>query len=357
MSFAEGRLVRGLVDRFFLRGGGEGFSLPDALGDEPRLLAIDTGDLSDLLFHMPLLQAVRERHPRARIDFLLPEAHVSLVAPSGIARQCLVYRPRQLKLWSPSCHALLKSVRREQYDLSLVMSFDPQPALETVSLATGAPLRMGPSHPGAYPAVNFEIRSRGDGTRYRGERLAAAAPFLGLPRFAARRGWPLPDEKVRRARQLVRFNKPRQDEVLVGLDPAAAKSGAALAVTNFHALLRQLDGQVPCRVLPLTVSAGAERMAALVAGLGAAPLSLPCESLFDAVLLAAVCDVVIAGNTDLFHFAAAAGVPTLGLFLEQDGPEWVPAAQPHVRVLRVKDGQRIDLDALLNALAAIRAAG
>ncbi len=356
MSFAEGRLVRSLVDRFFLRGGSEGFSLPGELGDEPLLLAIDTGDLSDLLFHMPLLQAIRERHPRARIDFLLPEAHVSLVAPSGIARQCLVYQPRQLKLWSPSCHALLKSVRKEAYDFSLVMSFAPQPALETVSLATGAPLRMGPSHPGAYPAVNFEIRRRDDGVRYRGECLAAAAPFLGLPRQAARRGWPLPDEKLRRARQLVHFNKPRQDEVLVGFDPTAGKSGVALAAPNFHHLLRQLESQVPCRVLPLTVSADTERVASLVAGLGAAPMSLPCDTLFDVVLFAAVCDVVIAGNTDLFHFAAAAGVPTLGLFLEQDGPEWVPTEQPQVRILRVKDGQRIDPDTLLDAFAAIRAA-
>ncbi|MBK7702122.1 MAG: hypothetical protein IPI34_04115 [bacterium] len=356
MSFAEGRLVRGLVDRFFLRGGDAGFSLPGGLGEEPQLLAVDTGDLADLLFHMPLLQAVRERHPRARLDFLLPEAHVSLVAPSGIARQCLVYQPRQLKLWSPSCHALLRSVRREGYDLSLVMSCDPQPALERVSLATGAPLRMGPSHPGSYPAVNFEIRSQDGGARYRGDRLAAAAPFLGLPRLPAQRGWPLPHEKLRRARQLVHFNKPRQDEVLVGCDPAAGKSGVALAAPNFHHLLRQLDAQTPCRVLPLTLSADAERVAALAAGLDAAPLNLPCESLFDVVLLAAVCDVVIAGNTDLFHFSAAAGVPTLGLFLEQDGPQWVPAAQPHVRILRVKDGQRIDPDAVLGAFAAVRAA-
>jgi len=356
MSFAEGRLVRGLVDRFFLRGGDAGFSLPGALGEEPQLLAIDTGDLADLLFHMPLLQAVRERHPRARLDFLLPEAHVSLVAHSGIARQCLVYQPRQLKLWSPSCHALLRSVRRSAYDCSLVMSGDPQPALETVSLATGAPLRMGPSHPAAYPAVNFEIRHREGAVRYRGDRLAAAAPFLGLPRLPARRGWPLPEEKLRRARQLVHFNKPRQDEVLVGLDPAAGKSGHALALPGFHRLLRDLETLAPCRVLPLTVSADAERVAALVAGLGAPPLNLPCETLFDVVLLAAVCDVVIAGNTDLFHFAAAAGVPTLGLFLEPEEPQWVPPEQPHVRILRVKDGQRIDPDAVLAAFAAVRAA-
>ena len=52
-------------------------------------------------------------------------------------------------------------------------------------------------------------------------------------------------------------------------------------------------------------------------------------------------------------FAAAFA---LGLFLEQDATEWEPADQPYVRILRVKDGQRIDLDALLGAFAALRAA-
>jgi len=350
----DGGFVTGLLGRFLARGETGSFSLPGTLGAESRLLAIDSGDLSDLLFHMPLLQTVREQYPRARIDFLIPEEHTSLIAPSGVAHHCLVYRRQQLKPWSPALYALLKNVRQRRYDMSVVMSFTPQSALEAVALASGAKLRLGPSHGGSFPAVNFEIRQREGDRRYRGERLSAAAPFLGLPDFSRERAWPLPEERVRRMRQLIHFNKPRQDEVLVGVDPALGKSGTGLAAQNLHFVMNQLASQMPCRTLPLSVDADPEILQRFEAGLTVPPLSLPRETLFDTVLLAAQCDLFISGNTDLFHYAAATGVPTLGLFLKEDDATWTPAGYPNVRVIRVKGGQRVDIETLMEAVEAVR---
>ena len=353
---ADGNFVTGILGRFLSRGDAKAFSLPGTLGDESRLLAIDTGDLSDLLFHVPLLQAVRERYPRARIDFLIPEEHTSLITPSGVAHHCLSYRRQQLKPWSPGLFSLLKTIRKRNYDICMVMSFDPQKALESVAMASGASLRLGPSHRGAYPALNFEIRTPENDARYRGDRLAAAAPFLGLPPFADNKAWPLPDERVRRTRQLIHFNKPRQDEVLVGVDPALGKMGAGLSAQNLHFVINQLASQMPCRTLPLSIAADSALLAQFEAGLTVPPLALPRESPFDVVLLASLCDLFIAGNTDLFHFAAASGVPTLGLFLKDDDMSWVPADYPNVRVLRVKGGQRVDIETLMEAVEAVRGA-
>jgi len=352
----DGSFLTGLLGRFIARGEAGAFSLPGTLGMESRLLAIDNGDLCDLLFHMPLLQTVREEYPRARIDFLIPEEHAPLIAPSGIAHHCLVYRRRQLQPWSPGMYSLLKNVRKREYDLSVVMSFTPQAGLEAVALASGAKLRLGPSHGGSFPAVNFEIRQREPDDRYRGERLSAAAPFLGLPAFSRDRAWPLPEERVRRMRQLIHFNKPRQDEVLVGVDPALGKAGVGLAAQNLHFVMNQLASQMPCRTLPLSIDADPELLQRFESGLTVPPLSLPRETLFDTVLLAALCDLFIAGNTDLFHFAVATGVPTLGLFLKEDDASWVPDGYPHVRVLRVKGGQRVDIETLMEAVEAVRSA-
>ena len=351
---ADGGFVNGLVGRFLARGESAPFSMPGAVGDEARILAIDTGDLVDLLFHMPLLSGLRERHPRARIDVLAPEAHLSLLAPSGIARSCLVYREKQLRPWSPAFYSLLKSVRGEKYDLSVVMSFAPHQALEAVSLASGAALRLGPSHKGAFPAVNFEIRAADLDRRYRGTRLAAAAPFLGLGDLDAYRGWPLPAEKIRRTRQLIHFNKPRQDELLVGVDPALGKCGAGLSVQNLHFVVNQLASQMACRPLPLSLDPDPQRVAEFSSGLSVPPLALPHETMFDTILLASQCDLFLAGNTDLFHYAASLGVPTVGLFLKDDAPSWVPTGLRNVSVLRVRTGQRVEIETLLDAVQAAR---
>ncbi len=351
----EGRLLSGVLGRVLQRGASAApFALPGALAERSHILAVDTGDLTDLLFHVPLLQAVRERYPLSRVDFLVPEEHASLVVPSGLARQCLVYGRRQLRPWTPGFYSLLRSVRDLGADASVVMSFTAQPALEIVALASGARLRLGPSHAASYPAVNFEIRPPAGEPAYRGGRLRAAAPFLGLPPLPPTCRWDLPEDHMRRMQQLVHFNKPRRDEVLVGVDPALGKAGVGLSISSLHFLVTQLSSQMSCRVLPLTADADRERLGRFESGLSSPPLALPREALFDTVLLVANCDLFLAGNTDLFHFAAALGVPTIGLFLKEDRDMWVPVDSPHVRALRVTSGQRVDIDTLMEAVEAVR---
>jgi len=347
-------MMSALIGRFLSSGDESSFSIPGTLGDHAQILAIDTGDLSDLLFHVPLLQAVRSRFPKTRIDVLTPEEHVSLIQPSGLVRDCIVYDQKQLRTWTPGYLSLARSVRKPAYDLSIVMSFDPHAALEGIALSSGAALRLGPSHDRAYPAVNFELRSGHTERRYRGTRLATAAPFLGLPDFGQLRGWPLPEEKLRRAHQLVHFNKPRKDEVLVGVDPALGKSGSGLSLQNLHFLLKQLGSQMPCRILPLSVSGDLERLTQFKTGLDHPPLDLPCDTMYDTVLLTSQCDLFISGNTDLFHYAAAQGVPTLGFFVTEDSASWEPDEYDNVQVLRIAQGQRADVDVLMSAVDAAR---
>jgi len=344
------------VGRFLAKGEETSFHVPGALGEESRILAIDTGDLSDLLFHAPLLRAIRDRYPRSRIDVLLPEDHTPLVRESGFARNCIEYTSKQLRTWTPGYVALARSVRKHAYDVCVVMSFDAHPALEAVALASGAALRLGPSHASSYPAVNFEVRLNESTPRYRGDRLNATAPFLGLTEGDVRPGWPMPPEKVRKTRQLVHFNKPRKDEILVGVDPSLGMGGVGLSLPNLNFLLNQLQSQIPVRIVPLCVGGGTDRLAQFEAALNQQPLNLPTGSIFDTVLTASLCDLFLAGNTDLFHFAAAQGVPTIGLFLKQDGPAWEPVGYDNVRILRVAEGKRVDVDTLLDAVRQVRGA-
>jgi ADP-heptose:LPS heptosyltransferase len=238
-----------LLRPLFQRGQSEPFQLPGTLSDGSRILALDTGDLTDLLFHIGLLQGIRRRFPGAHVDFLLPEEHTSLVIPSGLARQCLVYSPKQLRPLTPNFWSLIRSLRKHSYDVALLMSVTPHPVLELVTLASGAVLRLGPSHERAWPAINFEVRSPPNRQFYRALWPTRAAPYLGLETQSLDRRWPLPADKLRRMQQLVHFNKPRKEELLVGIDPGLGKAGAAISLPNLHFLIQQLASQTPCRVL------------------------------------------------------------------------------------------------------------
>ncbi|MFH1842151.1 MAG: glycosyltransferase family 9 protein [bacterium] len=352
---AERWLSTNLLRPFFKKGQDTPFLIPGTLSSKSRLLAIDTGDLSDLLWQVPLLRGIQATYPGCRVDFLAPEEHTPLIAPCGLARQCLVYTAKQLRPLTPAFWSLLRSVRQSGYDVALVMSLSPQPICELIALASGAVLRLGPAHHRAYPAVNFEIRPPDRKTVYLGDRSVVAAPFLGLETNGLERAWPLPDDKVRRVRQLVHFNKPRKDELLVGVDSGLGKSGHGLSLQNLHFLIQQLTSQAPCRVLPLSTPRHRDRMARLASKLTSSVPGLVQETLLDTVLLLTQCDLFVAGNTDLFHFAVALDVPTIGLFTVQDGQEWDPGPRPAARVLRVAKGQRVDIDTLMEAVETVTA--
>ena len=346
----DGSFINSLLLPFLRKGKAASFCLPGAVGEQTRVLCIDPGDLSEVLFHLPVLTAIRRKYPACQFDFLLPENHVSLVVPSGLARQCLLYKEGQLSPWRPAFASLLRRLGAGGYDLAVVMSFYPQPRLELAALASGAPLRLGPSHPDAWPAVNLEVRPDPGQSAYLGDRMRALAPFLGFAAGDMDPRWPLPADKIRHIAQQVHFHMPNPEQLLIGLDPGGGKSGFAISLDNLDYLARQLSSQLVCRILPLGLPAELERAQACGARLGSGPLGLPRETLLDMALLLTQCDLFLAGNTDFFHLAVALGVPAVGLFSRDEPQAWVPAGRPHVEVLRLAGGEKVDLTAFFAAV-------
>ncbi len=338
---------------FYRKGRSAMFNLPGGLDAEARVLCIDPGDLSELVFHAPLLNALRRRYPRLQMDFLAPEAHGPLVIPSGLVRQCTLYKDSQLSPWRPAFASLLKKVGSTDYDLTLVTSFVPRPRLELAALASGAPLRLGPSHPESYPAVNCELRSDAGDETYFGDRIMRLAPFLCLEPHAQDVRWPLPVDKVRHIAQQIHFHKPNPDQLLVGIDPGPGKSGFAFALDNLEFLVKQLSTQLFCRFLPLGMPGGNQRLKDFTARLGQTPVGLPRETLLDMVLLLSQCDLFLAGNTDFFHLAVALGIPAVGLFSPKDGPGWRPVGRAKAAVLTLVKGEKVDIATLMEAVETV----
>jgi ADP-heptose:LPS heptosyltransferase len=330
------------------------FCLPGMLDDSCRILALASDDISDMLFHMPILVGIRKKWPGASLDFLVPESFSSLVIPSGLARQVLVYGEKQLASWRPSFRSLQRALGEARYDVSLVLSRSANPPLESLGLASGAVLRYGPSHAGAWPAVNFEFRIRPSSSSYAADSIMELAPFLGLDAEGLASGWPLPLDKLRQVAQVVHFNKPRPAEYLIGIDPGPDKSGRALSSQNLVFLVQQLRSWFDCRILPLCGPGGRERMRQFEAQLDApVPPAFNRDTMLDAILLLNQCNLFLAGNTDLFHMAVAAGVPSVGLFGEQVGSSWHPRSGRRCVLFPVSAGKKIDPASLRSAVQAV----
>ena len=346
-------MITTLMRPFFRKGQAKAFSVPGGIGEESSVLCLDTGDLSDLIFHVPLIRGLRRRFPGLQVDFLVPEKHVDLVVPSGLARHCIIYKSSQLNPWRPAFGSLLKKLGEGDYDMAVVMSFRPQPRLELAAMASGAALRLGPSHDDAWPSINFEIKRAGAESGYLGDRLRRAAPFLGLAPEEMNLPWPLPNDRVRQVAQQVHFHKPNPDQMLIGVDPCAGKTGHALSLDNLLFLVRQLNSQLVCKVLPLGNPEQKQRLEQFQTRLSEIPTGLNRETLLEMVLLLSQCDLFLAGNTDFFHFAVSLGVPAIGLFTDDDLADWSPQNRDRVSVLSVAKGEKVDIETLMEAVEAV----
>ncbi|MBU8871932.1 MAG: glycosyltransferase family 9 protein [Gemmatimonadales bacterium] len=344
---SEHGMITSLMRPFFNKSEGESFSLPNAVRDGSRILCIDPGDLSEVLFYIPLIAAIRRRYPGSKIDFLLPEKHAALVVPSGLARQCILYKEKQLSPWRPSFASLLRQLGAGDYDMAVVMSFQPRPRLELAALASGASLRLGPSHENSWPAVNFEMRPPSGDDGYLGDKVAGLGSFFGFVFGELRSGWPLPMDKVRQMAQQVHFHKPNPEQLLLGVDPCLGKSGHMVAKKNLLTIVNHLVRQLQCRVIPLGHPDQMERITQFEQSLADVPHGLGRETLLEMALLVSQCDLFLAGNTDFFHLAVNLGIPTIGLFSPKDENRWVPTQRDNVKVLTIKKGAPLDFDRLM----------
>jgi len=330
----------------------EPFRLPGALFDGVKVLLIASGDPTDLLFAMPLIEEIHDRFPASHVGLVSDERLHHLALSSGVFHEVVVFSQEQLKLHSKGFSLLAEAVGAEAWDIAILLGRHRDPAREELALASGARLRVGVAHEDSYPRINCAVRSS-DRQQYPYRRTATWGKLFGLPLEHVPLNWPLPESKVRQIAQLVHFNKPRKDQLLFGFDPGVGKEGTRLGLESLAFLANHLGKRIASKSIVLTADEDEEREGAFQSLLTVETLDLPRPTLKEIVLLLSQCDLFVAGNTDLFHFAAALGVPALGLFTSKDGRRWRPDEGERVEILELEDGGELELATVMSRVDAL----
>jgi ADP-heptose:LPS heptosyltransferase len=264
----------------------------------------------------------------------------------------IVYRADQLRLRSGAYLQLLREVQQRSFDAVILMGETSDPPRDLVAYASQAPLRMGAYHPDREGLINCTLRWKGQ-ERYPLHLAREITCMVGLRYDPLRwRFQPRPEE-LRAAEQMIHFRKPAKDQPLIGVDADPGKGGRRLAAANLGALVDHLADRLRGKVMVFHIQEGEEAVRAFRRQLRGETLDMPPQGLRDTLALLACCDLFLAGNTELFHAAVAAGVPTLGLFTEADGRRWEPQEQPHAAILRGRPGERMPLPEVEAAVARI----
>ncbi len=331
------------------------FAMPDDLTGSNRILFIDSGDIVDLLFVAPVINWFRANYPDIKLVFLVDKKHVGIVKSITKVNKIISYDKKQMKLFKVDYMALSRKLKRQGIDTTILTG--RQMSLERYLLAflSGARIRIGFAHPMAFPFINCEVGFSSDS--YVGDGMAHILGSLGLGVNYCRKEISLPANDIAHARQLIHFRKPEKDTLTVGIDPGKSKARHNVIPEIIAYLANNLAGRLKLKFLILTNTREQKFVEKLSNELKGEILDLVPSSRSETITLLSHCDLFLSGNTDLFHFAVALNVPTLGIFTKYDSDKWIPRGASHVRIFKGVKGEKLSLKSFFSKIEEVLATG
>jgi ADP-heptose:LPS heptosyltransferase len=344
------------VCSFFLRRFGKGrrFTLPADLTSSARLLIIDSGDVTDLLFAAPVINYFHDHYPNIKTTILVNSGDVELVKGIMRVNKILAYDRKQLRFFKADYVALIRKLRKQYIETAILLSQRFSLERHLLTFACGAALRIGFTHPLAFPFVNCEIRPSVDG--YEGRKMARIVQAVGLGKGNDLEPVTLSPKDISHARQQIHFRKPQKELLTVGVDPGKGRTKHHIIPETTAYLANNLAGRRKVKFLVLTDPWDERLVERFSAELKSEVIDLIPANVKEAVALLSQCDLFISGNTNLFHFAAALNVPTVGLFTKYDGSRWIPDNGPHIRIFKGMRGEKLSLKSFFSMIEEVLAA-
>ena len=338
----EKQLMPKVVSYFLKRTGKEDpFALPAGITQSSKLLFIDSGDSTDILFGAPIARWFHDRFPGIRTTLLVNSDDADIARSIFKVNSILTYSRKQLRFITADYYALIRKLRQQKIDTVVLLSRSLSMERHALAFATGAPMRIGFHHQRAFPFINLEVRVSSRG--YEGERMIRLVESLGLPTGGIQRELILPQADVSHAKQLIHFRKPEKGVITVGVDPGRSKSRHRVIPEIIAYLANSLAARKRVKFLVLT-DPWDEKLTQKISGeLKGEVMDMIPESPAETLALLSQCDLFLSGNTNLFHFASALKVPTIGLFTKYDGKSWVPGQMPNVKIFKGTKGEKLSL--------------
>lgn len=325
------------------------FSLPGDVGNDSRVLIVDSGDLTELLFFAPVINHLKNRFPGMRITVLVREGNSELIRTMDPISEMITYEKEHLSLMSTTYFSLLRRLKSREFSVAFLLGREFSFARSLLALLTRARLRVGVAQEFTYPFINCELRT-GTASRYESERALAFLTALGFHPGDSLPGWRLPDQDVRWANQMIHFRKPDPKEKLIVADPGVGKGSHRLAERSFAQIVSQVAARYPSKVLVVSNNLDAKGLERFKESLNADLVDLTPKNVKEALALLSRADLFLAGNTDFFHFAAGMRLPSIGFFTRHDEQNWFPKSTPWVQIVQGVKGQKMSLEEVFSKI-------
>ena len=327
-----------------------------------NILLIKLSALGDVVQTFPLLNKLRRRYPKARIDWLVASDFAELLAHHPAIADVIEFPREEWSTpwrWAPyaSGARLIARLRAGQYDL--VVDLQGQLRSAIFAFASGAPLRIGFDKPRAdvWKTLSRPIPDEARKHAWQGaregswlaythhialptldlhpvERYLGVAPLLGLDDGAADFSFPIPQEATTRIDALLDYYDVGKAKPLVVLAPGTNWDTKQWRRDGFAEVARHfLQKQF---AVALIGADGEHALCAEVATLAPGAVNLAGETtLSELAALIRRATISVTNDSGPMHLAVALERPVVSIFGPTD-PVWAGPYKRDGAVLRVE---------------------
>ncbi|MDD5262146.1 MAG: glycosyltransferase family 9 protein [Methylacidiphilales bacterium] len=320
-----------------------------AAGSGLRILVIRRNRMGDMIYTLPLLHAIRKRHPTARLAVACDAAGAPIAKASGSVDEVIVLKPS----WNRWIGIFKNAARLQDYDCVIAAKGGYDKRLAVLVRLTNAPQRIGFARQTGRPcrfyahAVNPPENPHGEHQIETQLRLLAP---LGIQDATPDLHLNIPPESRDRARQILQ-SQPFLSHPGFVLINISCNRPVKFNDEDYAALIGSLLKNTDYAVGIVCAPADRDRAQRVVLRVGrdrAAVADTP-ESLDLAALLQQAA-FFITPEGGAAHLSAATQTPTLVLW-SGHYQKWRPRGERHILVEAVDGESSIPQDRILQALA------
>jgi len=312
-----------------------------ALENIRSILVIRQHDqLGDFLLATPVIRALRESCPHARLGLVAREYFEDIASMIPFVDELLVFCER-LDRWTWSRLRKLWTGLRKRWDLCIVLNtVSHSLTSDLLAHLTHAPLVLGSSghvFPGCSRNFFYNLLAPvQEEPRHQTERNLDIVRYIGIDTNTREEMIYVPESERRQARQVLQSKGVRFTRPVIGLHIGAGKPDNRWPVRKFADLARSLHFADNADVLVFWGPDEDELQREFSSGVDFRTVNIPPTTLRALASLYTQCDVIVCNDSGPMHVAAAAGSPTVALFAKTDPKIWKPIGN-HVDYVRSPD--------------------
>ncbi len=306
-----------------------------------KILILYLTGIGNTILFLPTLRVLRQQLPNTIIDVVVRhDASREIIERVNTIRRIYVFNPDSYATLVKK-YQFIKTLRQEEYDVSLTTFPSNRAAFNILSYLIGAKRRIAPGYQVGHIETcgflqNELVHTHVNCHDVKQNLSLLTALELDVSLVQEDISWNIAEEETHYAERVLRESGLASDDLLIGFHPGCNPGQGNLykrwPTTYFAALADKLIEQFGAKILIFGSTAETSLKKDIFNGMQHKPIIPETTSLSNTAALIKTCRLFVSNDSGLMHTAAAMGVQTVSLFGPSDPTRNAPHGRGHIVV-------------------------